>query len=243
MRRQAQATQTAARAIPAYQRIKDYVLQQIRDGIWTEGELIPTELALCKQFGVSRMTVHRALRELTADRVLLRYQGSGTYVAPAKIPSTLIEIRSIAQDIRDRGHQHSCQVLLLETTQASTAQAQRFQLPAGSPLFRSVIVHYENAEPIQLEDRVVDARRMPDYLEQDWSQTTPNEYLMRTAPEPTGRYTIEVKLPPQGVAEPLDIPPEQPCLVLDRTTFSGGTFASHAVMWYPGNRYKLAGHS
>lgn len=243
MRRQAQATETAARAMPAYQRIKDYVLQQIRGGIWTEGELIPTELALCKQFGVSRMTVHRALRELTADQVLLRYQGSGTYVAPAKIPSTLIEIRSIAQDIRDRGHRHSCHVLLLEKSKVTTTQAQRFHLPVGAPLFHSIIVHYENAEPIQLEDRVVDARRLPDYLQQDWSQTTPNEYLMHAAPAPTGRYTIEVKLPPQNVAAPLDIPLEQPCLVLDRTTFSGGAFASQAVMWYPGNRYKLAGRA
>ncbi|MFV0283667.1 MAG: histidine utilization repressor [Castellaniella sp.] len=243
MRHQAQATEPSARTAPAYQRIKDHVLQQIRGGAWTEGMLIPTELVLCKQFGVSRMTVHRALRELTADQVLLRYQGSGTYVAPAKIPSTLIEIRSIAQDIRDRGHRHSCHVLRLERTTVSTTQAQRFHLPVGAPLFHSIIVHYENAEPIQLEDRVVDARRLPDYLQQDWTRTTPNEYLMRAAPEPTGRYTIEVKLPPPGVAEPLDIPVEQPCLVLDRTTFSGGTFASQAVMWYPGNRYKLAGQS
>lgn len=243
MRRHAQVTETATRATPAYQRIKDYVLQQISSGVWTEGDLIPTELALCKQFGVSRMTVHRALRELTADQVLLRYQGSGTYVAPAKIPSTLIEIRSIAQDIRDRGHTHSCHVLLLEKSKVSTAQAQRFHLRAGAPLFHSIIVHYENAVPIQLEDRVVDARRLPDYLQQDWSQTTPNEYLMHAAPAPAGRYTIEVKLPPNHVAEPLDIPLEQPCLVLDRTTFSGGAFASQAVMWYPGNRYKLAGQA
>lgn len=241
MRGRDQVTQRVERAIPAYQRIKDYVLQQIHSGVWTEGEMIPTELALCKQFGVSRMTVHRALRELTSDQVLLRYQGSGTYVAPAKIPSTLIEIRSIAQDIRDRGHEHSCRVLRLDKAKASTAQAKHFGLSTGAPLFRSVIVHYENTVPIQLEDRVVDARRLPDYLQQDWSQTTPNEYLMKMAPAPTGRYTIEVKLPPAEVAEPLDITPEQACLVLDRSTFSGGAFASQAVMWYPGNRYKLAG--
>lgn len=241
MRRKAQVSPPADRALPAYQRIKDYVLGQVQQGIWTDGDLIPTELALCRQFGVSRMTVHRALRELTADQVLVRYQGSGTYVAPAKIPSTLIEIRSIAQDVRDRGHRHSCHVLHLERTRVNASQAQRFHVQVGTPLFHSVIVHYENAVPIQLEDRVVDAQRMPDYLDQDWSDTTPNEYLMRTAPAPSGSYTIEVKLPPDEVAAPLDIPTTQPCLVLDRTTFSGGAFASQATMWYPGNRYKLAG--
>lgn len=229
-------------ALPAYQRIKDFVLEQIGNGTWQEGDVIPTELALCERFGVSRMTVHRALRELTADQVLVRYQGSGTYVAPSKIQSTLIEIRSIAQDIRDRGHVHSCQVLLLERTRATGAQARRFRLKAHAPLFRSILVHYENSAPIQMEDRVVDAARIPGYLDQDWSSTTPNEYLMHTAPAPTGRYTIEVMLPPQEIASRLDIPLSQPCLVLDRTTFSGGVFASQAVMWYPGNRYKLAGN-
>lgn len=228
-------------ALPAYQRIKDFVLENIGNGTWQEGDVIPTELALCEQFQVSRMTVHRALRELTNDQILVRYQGSGTYVAPSKIQSTLIEIRSIAQDIRDRGHTHSCEVLLLERTKASPAQAAQFHLKTEAPLFHSIIVHYENAVPIQMEDRVVDAERMPDYLSQDWSSTTPNEYLMRTAPGPTGRYTIEVMLPPKEIATRLDIPLAQPCLVLDRTTFSGGVFASQAVMWYPGNRYKLAG--
>jgi GntR family histidine utilization transcriptional repressor len=227
--------------LPAYQRIKDFVLEQIGNGTWREGDVIPTELALCEQFGVSRMTVHRALRELTTDQVLVRHQGSGTYVAPSKIQSTLIEIRSIAEDIQDRGHAHSCEVLLLERTKATAAQAVRFRLRRHAPLFRSIIVHYENAVPIQMEDRVVDAERLPDYLDQDWSSITPNEYLMHTAPAPTGNYTIEVMLPPQEIAARLDIPLSQPCLVLDRTTFSGGTFASQAVMWYPGNRYKLAG--
>lgn len=231
----------ATAKVPTYQRIKDHVRRQISQGVWKEGDLISTELALCREFGVSRMTVHRALRELTADNLLVRYQGSGTYVAPTKIPSTLIEIRSIAEDIRDRGHRHSCRVLLLEKARATTALARQTGLAPGAALFRSQIVHYENDTPIQFEDRVVDAQRLPQYLEQNWAATTPNEYLMRMAPLPTGHYTIEVKLPPKDIAGPLDIGQDQPCLVLDRVTYSGGAFASQAIMWYPGNRYKLAG--
>ena len=237
-------TQNAAggKAVPpAYQRIKDHVVAQIQRGVWGEGDLIPTELMLCDQFGVSRMTAHRALRELTSAGLLVRQQGSGTYVAPVKIASTLIEIRSIAEDIRGRGHQHSCRVISLQAVPASTEQSARFGLKTQAKLFRSVIVHFENGTPIQLEDRVVDAVRMPDYLDQDWARLTPNEYLMHAAPAPTGTYSIEVKLPAADVAEPLNIPVTEPCLVLERTTRSNAAFASHAVMWYPGSRYKLAG--
>src|SRR5690606_4482964 len=141
--------------LPAYQQIKNYVLEQIQSGAWQEGDLIPTELSLCDTFKVSRMTVDRALRELTNDQLLVRYKGSGTYVAQPKFQSTLIEIRSIAQDIRERGHRRSSRVISLNTLSASEAQGRRFQLAPKSKLFHSVIVHYENDLPIQVEDRLV----------------------------------------------------------------------------------------
>ena len=64
---------------PAFQRIKDYVLQQIHSGQWQEGDAIPSEAALAKQFNVARMTVNRALKELSDAQTLLRVQGSGTF--------------------------------------------------------------------------------------------------------------------------------------------------------------------
>ena len=67
---------------------------------------MPSEQALVRQFGVSRMTVNRAVRELTAEQVLTRRQGSGTYVAPQKYQATLVEIRNIADEVRARGHVH-----------------------------------------------------------------------------------------------------------------------------------------
>src|SRR3954463_1362799 len=80
---------------PIFQRIKDYLLAEIAAGTWKEGDVIPSEQALVKQFGVSRMTVNRAVRELTAEQVLTRRQGSGTYVAQQKYQATLLEIKSI----------------------------------------------------------------------------------------------------------------------------------------------------
>lgn len=229
-------------ALPAYQQIKNYVLDQIQHGVWREGDLIPTELSLCETFRVSRMTVNRALRELTADQLLVRYKGSGTYVAQPKFQSTLIEIRNIAQDVRDRGHRHTSKVLHTGSLTASKAQAQRFRIRCGTILLHSIIVHHENDIPIQIEDRLVDSTVAPDYLEQDWSTMTPNQYLMRVAPLPTGQYTIEVRLPDKKIADSLDIPTSQPCLVMDRITFSNNVFTSQATMWHPGNRYKFTGN-
>ena len=54
--------------IPAFQRIKNLILESIQTGVWKQGQAIPSELALAKQFGVSRMTVNRAMRELTQEQ-------------------------------------------------------------------------------------------------------------------------------------------------------------------------------
>ena len=230
-------------AQPAYLQIKSFVLNKIQSGEWQEGHLIPTELALCEQFSVSRMTVNRALRELSNDGLLVRIKGSGTYVAQPKYQSTLIEIRSIAQDIRERGHTHRSQVISMNRLKATAKQAKAYAIPTGATLFHSVIVHLENQIPIQYEDRLVDASMAPDYLEQDWSHTTPNEYLTRVAPLPKGFYTIEVQIPNAEIAQALHMKANEPCLVLNRTTYSGGHFTSFARMWHPGDRYKFAGRT
>ena len=127
--------QSAQASTPIFQRIKDYLVGEIASGRWKEGDLVPSEQALVRQFGVSRMTVNRAVRELTAEQVLTRRQGSGTYVAPQKYQATLVEIRNIADEVRARGHRHRSSLHLLEATPASEALALQFGLAPDAPLY------------------------------------------------------------------------------------------------------------
>lgn len=227
--------------IPIFQRIKDYLLGEINAGRWKEGDVIPSEQALVKQFGVSRMTVNRAVRELTAEQVLTRRQGSGTYVAPQKVQATLVEIRSIADEVRARGHSHRSALQVLEKGQADDLLALQFGVEVGARLFHSVIVHFENDVPIQVEDRWVNPACAPDYLEQDFARITPNEYLIIAAPLQGATYSIEALAPPGDIARMLAIDAAQPCLVLRRRTRAFGQTASAVTMWHPGHRYQFAG--
>jgi GntR family histidine utilization transcriptional repressor len=226
---------------PIFQRIKDYLLAEIGAGRWKEGDVIPSEQALVRQFGVSRMTVNRAVRELTAEQVLTRRQGSGTFVAPQKVQATLLEIRSIADEIRARGHVHRARLQLLERGKANDLLAHQFGLAPGSPLFHSVLVHFENDVPIQVEDRWVNPACAPQYMEQDFLHLTPNEYLSAAAPLQGATYSIEALSPPPEIAEMLAIDADQCCLVLRRLTRAFGQVASSATMWHPGHRYQFAG--
>src|SRR6185312_9601795 len=140
---------------PAYQGIKDFILERIHSGEWAEGDLVPSENELAREFKVARMTVNRALRELTSEQILTRVQGAGTFVAQPKYASTLVEIRSISDEIVARGHAHRAHVLHLGASIVDDTLADEMQLPVGSPVFHSRLLHFENEQPVQIEERHV----------------------------------------------------------------------------------------
>ncbi|MBI3283283.1 MAG: histidine utilization repressor [Burkholderiales bacterium] len=226
---------------PAFQTIKDYLLKEIQSGTWKEGDAIPSEAMLAAQFSVSRMTVNRAVRELTSEQILNRIQGSGTYVAQHKYQATLVEIKSIAAEIRARGHAHRSRLHELSATPANEQLAAQFQLKPGCSLFHSVIVHFENEVAIQVEDRWVNASLAPDYLQQDFAVITPNEYLVAAAPLQGVDYSIEAVMPTKPIADMLHISGKEACLVLHRKTRSQGQIATIVTMWHPGSRYQFTG--
>ncbi|MBN0196550.1 UTRA domain-containing protein, partial [Pseudomonas aeruginosa] len=105
--------------------------------------------------------------------------------------SALFEVRSIAAEIVARHHQHRCEVLLLEETRADHIQATALSVPEGTRIFHSLMVHYENEVPVQIEDRCVNAAVVPDYLHQDYTATTPHDYLSLIAPLTEGEHIVE----------------------------------------------------
>ncbi len=121
----------------------------------------------------------------------MRLQGVGTFVAEPKGQSALFEVRSIAEEIAARHHQHRCEVLTLERVRANAIQASALNVNESDVIFHSIMVHYENDLPVQIEDRCVNADIAVDYLTQDYRQTTPHAYLSRIAPLTEGEHIVE----------------------------------------------------
>jgi GntR family transcriptional regulator len=70
-----------ALGLPLYREVKHKIMEALRDGEWKPGEIIPAEKRLCERFGVSVGTLRKAVDELTAENILIRHQGRGTFVA------------------------------------------------------------------------------------------------------------------------------------------------------------------
>ena len=88
--------------LPLYAQVKAQLIQRIQSGDWKPGELIPNEFVLAGELGVSQGTVRKALGEMTADKLLLRRQGRGTFVAQHTPESTLFRFFNFYDE--DGGH-------------------------------------------------------------------------------------------------------------------------------------------
>lgn len=230
-----------AKDAPAYEQVKAFVRSHISSGEWKPGDPVPSEAAFMEQFGISRMTVNRAMRELAAEGLVDRVQGSGTRVAQLHRISSRLTIRDIHEEVAERGHVHTTQVVSVRAEKAPAALARLMGLAAGARVFHTVLVHHENGVPIQHEDRYVNPAAAPHYLKTDFTRTSPTLHLLQHAPLTEAGYTIEAGLPSAAQARLLGIKRTEPCLVMTRRTVSGANVASVARLVYPGSRYSFAG--
>jgi len=233
-----------------YIQVKNYLLKGIREHLWVEGQRIASENQLVKTCSVSRMTARRAVKELTAEGVLISRQGQGTFVASAKSRSSVMTLRNIADEIHERDNIHHCKILNLEALNLKNSSNSLLKTEFGSNflnnneqrVFFSRIIHFENDQPIQLEERFVNPELAENYLEQDFLKFTPNEYLMKVCPVSEAEHKVEAVMPSLQQSNWLSITTGQPCLKISRTTYSDDKVASFALLYHPGDRFQLGNH-
>lgn len=227
-------------APPRYAAIKQSISDAVRDGSLKPGDRVPSEAELVEKFDVSRMTANRALRELQSAGVIVRRAGSGSFIAEPKPIGHMIEIRNIAEEIRGRGHDYRARVVQNLEEKAGAEIAALLEVPVGTKIFHSIIVHHEAEFPIQLEERFVLGSAAPDYGTLDFTQLTPNEYLTRTAPLERVEHRVCAAMPDARTRGMLGLNEGEPVLQMTRRTWSRGRLVSHAWLSHPGTRFELS---
>lgn len=230
---------TAPASIALFRQVKDFIASRIQDGTWRPGDKLPSENDLVKQFDISRMTVNRALRDLVQQGRIRRVAGVGSFVADEKPQANLLQIASLATDIRRRGHDYACQVIVVERMSASLEVAAALGLTTGASVFHSLCVHLENGVPMQLEDRYVNPSMVPQFIQQDFEREQPGDFLVRTVLFDEMEHVVDAVLPNQEQARLLEIETGQPCLLLTRRTWQRETPITIVRCLHPGMRYRL----
>lgn len=225
--------------VSLYQHIKDHIVQGIGAGRWKPGDRLPSESELVVSFGVARMTVNRALRELADQGRVRRVAGVGSFVAEPRPQGTLLRIASIAADIQARGHVHECRVLAAQAAPLPAECALAMGMEVGESAFHSECVHLESGVPVQYEDRWVNPRQAPDFLAQDFSRVPPGDYLVAHVPYDEIEHVVDAVLPSREQARHLAMGRQEPCLLLQRRTWYQNETVTLVRCWHPASRYRL----
>ena len=122
-----------SRTAPAapYARIKQHLKDELARGRWPPGAAMPSDAELVAQFGVSRMTVTRALNELRSEGLIERLQGVGTFAAHLARVSSTLQIRDLHEEIEARGHRHHAEVHSARRETAASGLALQLGLSAA----------------------------------------------------------------------------------------------------------------
>ena len=227
---------------PRYQQLKDHIIQRISSGDLQPADRVPSENELVEAMSVSRMTANRALRELTNEGYVERVAGRGTFVSDYRSRSDLLEVHDIAEEIARRGHTHSSRVIRQSLQKARGEVAKALHVEQGTDVFHLLLVHYENGEPIQIEDRHVLASFAPDCLDQDFEAVTPSAYLTSVAPLQEAEQAVRASNPNDAVRRRLEMQDNEACLVVVRRTWIEGRPVTFSRLHHPGSRYELTGH-
>ena len=136
---------------PKYVLVKEEIKRKILSKEWTNGSRIPVESEFCDMFGVSRITVRKALEELQAEGYLKKIQGKGTFGRSELVEQRLSKFYSFGEELRRKGMAESARILELTQIQADEDLAAHLQIVVGAPVYRIYRVRSTDRGPYALE--------------------------------------------------------------------------------------------
>lgn len=142
---------TADNSLPLYVKLTNQLRKDIENGNYQKGEKIPTEQELCKIYNVSRITVRNALKALSKERLLVRLQGKGTYVANEKFKRDISRSSSFTQICLETGQIPGAKVVKCIIEDANPLDIKELNLKPDDKVIALERIRYANNIPVAFE--------------------------------------------------------------------------------------------
>lgn len=152
----------AKRAECLYMQLADTLAAQIKDGLYADGSLLPSERELCDMYGVSRTTVRQAMHELSVKGYTKSIHGKGTVVVHGQLRQELNSIYSFDEDMRKIGRRPDTRILDFVQIVASGAIAATLKLASNEFVYLIMRLRLANEEPMLLETNYLPCYRFPE---------------------------------------------------------------------------------
>jgi GntR family transcriptional regulator len=190
-------------------------------GEWKPGEQLPPERELAERYGVSLITVRRALTDLAREHRLERTRGKGTFVTRPPIQLDLDAPTSFTEEIRRLGHDPQTRIVTARTMAAEPSVAEALGIADGAQVVHLERLRMADGDPLLLEQVYLPESRFPGLLAGDlehgslygWLQDRYGTSVVRAreALEPVAISAREAQL--------LGVEPGRPALLIEGLAF------------------------
>jgi len=224
---------------PLYSLIASQAETLITSGQWQEGDRLPPERELCKDFGVSRATLRQALGELEERGLITRHQGRGTFISKPRVQLPIVGVFSIRDAMEARGMKMSTRVLGVESIEASRQLAADLACLPGDEVYFIERLRIGDGEPMVLDTAHLRAELFPGLDGIDFTQRSLYDVLEsdygRTVAE--AQETLEPVILTPRECDLLEVPQHTTALLTRRiTTDSNGVVVALGHVLLRGDR-------
>lgn len=228
---------------PLYAQAADILRSRIILGTLPPGAKLPPEMDLCKEIGVSSITIRRALAVLVEEGLVVRLQGKGTYVLPDHVISVgPPALTSLTEDMRGRGWVPTAKVLSVRTEPVGGEAGRQLSLSPDQSMIVISRLRYGDGVPIGIQGAHLSAALFPGLQEHDFGRVSLYEVLERVyAVRPMrARETYRASLVRPDEAKMLELEPGAAVLRSERLAFDDkGRPIEFTQSVLRGDRYEL----
>ena len=139
-------------SIPLYKQLYQVIEKQIADGALKAGDQILTEAELSEKYGVSRITVRKALELLVEADILVKRQGVGAFVAEKKVHRRIEGIMGFTQNCVAEGKTAGAHLLAAELVDPSVVDIENLHLKSKEKVIRILRLRLSDGVPVILEE-------------------------------------------------------------------------------------------
>ena len=226
-------------AVPLYQQLVDTIRQQISEGVLKENDKLRTELELSRDYGVSRITVRKAIEILVDEGYVTKKQGIGTFVSAKKLNQVVEKVLGFTQMCQLDGKTPSTELVSVEWIRNQPAVSRRLKISEEDRILKIVRIRKCDGRPVMLEESYYPPRFS--YLMSEDLTGSTYEILQKHGMIPThGVKTIEICYARKEEAEALHVKENQALLLQkDISTDQNGQIFHYSKVVVNSEVYKL----
>ncbi|HLR61250.1 MAG TPA: UTRA domain-containing protein [Lentibacillus sp.] len=223
---------------PLYKQIANHIKEDIANAELTHGDAIPSETKLAGTYGVSRVTVREAIKQLVDEDILYRVQGSGTYVSHEKIEHDILKLQGFTEEMSSLDNDPSNDIL--EFQLMSPPEEAREHLKIDEKVYYVKRLRLADYEPLILEESYLPVDLFPD-LSIDVMKRSKYDYISSKGYKIERRYGELIPIMPNDeMMKHLQIAEHDPLLFMEAfSTFRDGTVFEYSKVYFHPHKYSF----